>query len=141
MNCSMEQEAVLYLLKKMSNELSPKFERCTGIGSSRYDLLYQLYIADEVTQSNLQKAIHIDSAAITRHLKQLEAEGMVTRRRNPEDQRVTFVRLTEECRSRIVNLNKERTEFVRQLLNGFSEQEMSLLTDMLTRLHHNLKDL
>ncbi|AIQ52719.1 MarR family winged helix-turn-helix transcriptional regulator [Paenibacillus sp. FSL R7-0331] len=141
MNCSMEQEAVLYLLKKMGNELSPKFERCTGIGSSRYDLLYQLYLADEVTQSDLQKAIHIDSAAITRHLKQLEAEGMVTRRRNPEDQRVTFVRLTEECRSLIINFNKERTQFIQQLLNGFSEQETNLLTDMLTRLHHNLKDL
>ncbi|CAM4490824.1 MarR family winged helix-turn-helix transcriptional regulator [Paenibacillus typhae] len=141
MNCSMEQEAVLYLLKKMGNELSPKFERCTGIGSSRYDLLYQLYLADEVTQSNLQKAIHIDSAAITRHLKQLEAEGMVTRRRNPEDQRVTFVRLTEEGRSHIVNFNKERTEFIRQLLNSFSEQEINLMTEMLTRMLHNLKGL
>ncbi|MDF9839251.1 MULTISPECIES: MarR family transcriptional regulator [unclassified Paenibacillus] len=75
------------------------------------------------------------------HLKQLEAEGMVTRRRNPDDQRVTFVRLTEECRSLIVTFNKERTEFIRQLLNGFSEQEINLMTDMLTRMHHNLKDL
>ncbi|WP_157643636.1 hypothetical protein [Paenibacillus camerounensis] len=54
---------------------------------------------------------------------------------------MTFVRLTEECRSLIVNFNKERTQFIRQLLNGFSEQETNLLTDMLTRLHHNLKDL
>ncbi|MNI63738.1 Transcriptional regulator SlyA [compost metagenome] len=125
----------------MSNELSPKFERCTGIGSSRYDILYQLYTADEVTQSNLQKAVSIDSAAITRHLKQLEEEGMVTRRRNPEDQRVTFVKLTEECRSLIVNFNKERTGFIKQLLHGFSVQEMNQLTDMLTRLQYNLKDL
>ncbi|WP_150271438.1 MarR family winged helix-turn-helix transcriptional regulator [Paenibacillus tepidiphilus] len=141
MNCSMEQEGILYLLKKMSNELSPKFERCTGIGSSRYDLLYQLYNAEEVTQSFLQKAVHIDGAAITRHLKQLEAEGMVSRRRNPEDQRETFVRLTDEGRGVIVNFNKERTEFIRQMLDGFSAQEMNALTDMLTRIHNNLKEL
>ncbi|WP_151736983.1 MarR family winged helix-turn-helix transcriptional regulator ['Paenibacillus yunnanensis' Narsing Rao et al. 2020] len=141
MNCSMEQEGILYLLKKMGNELSPKFERCTGIGSSRYDLLYQLYNADELTQSGLQKAVHIDSAAITRHLKQLESEGMVSRRRNPEDQRVTFVKLTDSGRNVIVNFNKERTEFIRQLLHGFSEDEMNVLTDMLNRMHLNLKDL
>ncbi|SET21731.1 MarR family winged helix-turn-helix transcriptional regulator [Paenibacillus sp. NFR01] len=141
MDCSLEQEKILFLLKKMSNQLSPKFERCTGIGSSRYDLLYQLYTSDEVTQSNLQKAIHIDGAAITRHLKQLEAEGMVSRRRNPEDQRVTFVRLTDEGRNTIISHNEERTGFLRQMLDGFSGEELDVLTDMLERMHHNLKDM
>lgn len=125
----------------MSNQLSPKFERCTGISSSRYDLLYELYITDEVTQSHLQKAIHIDSAAITRHLKQLEADGMVSRRRNPDDQRVTFVRLTDEGRSHIVNYNAERTAFVQQMLNGFNEAEMVTLTSMLDRMLNNLNEL
>ncbi|RCX16222.1 DNA-binding MarR family transcriptional regulator [Fontibacillus phaseoli] len=141
MKCSLEQEKIIYLLKIMSNQLSPKFERCTGISSSRYDLLYQLYITDEVTQSNLQKAIHIDGAAITRHLKQLEVDGMVARRRNPEDQRVTFVRLTDEGRSHIVNYNEERRSFVQQMLQGFNDEELVSLTDMLNRMHDNLKDL
>lgn len=31
MNCSLEQETLLILLKNISNQLKPKFERCTGI--------------------------------------------------------------------------------------------------------------
>lgn len=134
----MEQEAILILLKSLSNQISPKFERSTGISSSRYDLLRQLYITDEVTQSYLQKTINIDSAAITRHLKQLEAHGMVTRRRNPDDQRETFVSLTDHGRSHIMNCKEDRNRFVHQMLQDFSADEMKLLTDLLQRMQNNV---
>lgn len=109
MQCSLSnQEQILHLLKGLNNQISPKFERCTGISSTRFELLHQLFETEEINQSNLQKAVNIDSAAITRHLKQLEANGMVTRRRNPTDNRVIFVRLTEEGRKRIVGYKKEK---------------------------------
>ncbi|MFD1134561.1 MarR family winged helix-turn-helix transcriptional regulator [Paenibacillus urinalis] len=139
MECSFsEQEQILHLLKNLNNQISPKFERCTGISSSRYDLLYQLYLADEVNQTHLQKAINIDSAAITRHLKQLEADGMVARRRNPSDNRVTFVRLTEDGRKHIVNYKKEKMTFVNQMLKDFSKEEVEALNDMLQRMQSNI---
>ncbi|MCG7381419.1 MarR family transcriptional regulator [Paenibacillus sp. ACRRY] len=141
MNCSLEQENLLILLKNISNQLKPKFERCTGISSSRYVLLYHLYIHEEVTQSHLQKAIHIDSAAITRHLKQLEADGLVSRRRNPIDQRETFVRLTEQGLTHIANFKQDRNQFVHQMLLDFSEEEVAMMTDMLTRMQFNMKDM
>ena len=103
MPCSFsKQEQVLHQFKGLTNQISPKFERCTGISASRYELLSQLYKVDEINQSTLQKLVNIDSAAVTRHLKQLEASGMVTKRRNPEDNRVIFVSLTDEGRERIV---------------------------------------
>ncbi|GAK39107.1 MarR family transcriptional regulator [Paenibacillus urinalis] len=139
MECSFsEQEHILHLLKNLNNQISPKFERYTGISSSRYDLLYQLYLADEVNQTHLQKAINIDSAAITRHLKQLESDGMVARRRNPSDNRVTFVRLTEDGRKHIVNYKKEKMTFVNQMLKDFSKEEVEALNDMLQRMQSNI---
>lgn len=139
MKCSFsEQEQILHLLKNLNNQISPKFERCTGISSSRYDLLYQLYLADEVNQTHLQRAINIDSAAITRHLKQLEADGMVARRRNPSDHRVTFVSLTEDGRKHIVNYKKEKMNFVSQMLRDFRKEEVEILNDMLLRLQNNI---
>ncbi|WKL02155.1 MarR family transcriptional regulator [Paenibacillus amylolyticus] len=141
MNCSLEQETLLILLKNISNQLKPKFERCTGISSSRYVLLYHLYLHEEVTQSHLQKAIHIDSAAVTRHLKQLEADGLVSRRRNPDDHRETFVRLTEQGLTHITNFKQDRNQFLHQMILDFSEEEVAVMTDMLTRIQYNLKDL
>lgn len=133
-----KQEQVLQQFKGLTNQISPKFERCTGISASRYELLSQLYNTDEISQSNLQKAVNIDGAAITRHLKQLETSGMVMRRRNPDDNRVIFVSLTEEGRKRIVEYRKENMGFVKQMLNDFTPEEVDALSDMLERMQTNI---
>ena len=141
MSCSFsKQEQVLQLFKGLTNQISPKFERCTGISSSRYELLYQLYNTDEINQSSLQKAVNIDGAAITRHLKQLEASGMVAKRRNPEDNRVIFVSLTEEGRKKIIEYRKENMGFVNQMLHDFTPEEVDALSDMLNRMQTNISE-
>ncbi|WP_203339139.1 MarR family winged helix-turn-helix transcriptional regulator [Planococcus beijingensis] len=141
MTCSFsKQEQVLQQFKGLTNQVSPKFERCTGISASRYELLSQLYQTDEINQSTLQKAVNIDGAAITRHLKQLEAGGMVARRRNPADNRVIFVSLTEEGRKQIVEYRKENMGFVKQMLHDFTPEEVDVLSDMLDRMQHNIVD-
>lgn len=141
MSCSFsKQEQVLQLFKGLTNQISPKFERCTGISASRYELLHQLYNTEEINQSTLQKAVNIDGAAITRHLKQLEASGMVTRRRNPEDNRVIFVSLTEEGRKKIIEYRKENMGFVEQMLHDFTPEEVDELSDMLNRMQTNISE-
>ncbi|MFP3357481.1 MarR family transcriptional regulator [Planococcus sp. 11815] len=141
MPCSFsKQEQVLHQFKGLTNQISPKFERCTGISASRYELLSQLYKVDEINQSTLQKLVNIDSAAVTRHLKQLEASGMVKKRRNPEDNRVIFVSLTDEGRERIVEYRKENTGFVKQMLHDFTTEEVDALSDMLRRMQDNIVD-
>lgn len=137
---SSEQEQILHLLKGLNNQISPKFERCTGISSSRYALLYQLYQVDEVNQSTLQKAVNIDSAAITRHLKHLESDGMVVRCKIPSDNRVTLVRLTEEGRKRIEASITEQSNFVNKMLHDFSEDELVALANMIRRMQHNISE-
>lgn len=141
MPCSFsKQEQVLHQFKGLTNQISPKFERCTGISASRYELLSQLYKVDEINQSTLQKLVNIDSAAVTRHLKQLEASGMVTKRRNPEDNRVIFVSLTDEGRERIIEYRKENMGFVKQMLHDFTSEEVDALSDMLQRMQDNIVD-
>ncbi|WP_271852644.1 MarR family winged helix-turn-helix transcriptional regulator [Planococcus maritimus] len=141
MPCSFsKQEQVLQQFKGLTNQISPKFERCTGISSSRYELLSQLYKVDKINQSTLQKLVNIDGAAITRHLKQLEASGMVTKRRNPEDNRVIFVSLTDDGRERIIEYRKENTGFVKQMLHDFTTEEVDALSDMLQRMQDNIVD-
>lgn len=141
MPCSFsKQEQVLHQFKGLTNQISPKFERCTGISASRFELLSQLYKVDEINQSTLQKLVNIDGAAITRHLKQLEASGMVTKRRNPEDNRVIFVSLTDEGRERIIEYRKENMGFVKQMLHDFTSEEVDALNDMLQRMQDNIID-
>ncbi|WP_055109058.1 MarR family winged helix-turn-helix transcriptional regulator [Paenibacillus ihumii] len=139
MNCSVsDQERILFLLRELCNQFGPKFERNTNMSLSRFELLHQLYQTDEMTQSTLQKSVNIDNAAITRHLKQLEAQGMVVRRRNPSDHRETFVSLTTEGREQIIACSTEKRCFVNQMLQDFSPEELHILTDMLVRIQSNI---
>jgi DNA-binding MarR family transcriptional regulator len=89
----------------------------------------------------LQKEVGIDAAAVTRHLKQLEATEMVTRRTKPEDNRVTLVSLTDYGRARIVIFKQERSQFVAQMLQSFDETQRHQLADMLQVMNSHISDM
>ncbi|MFK3958147.1 MarR family winged helix-turn-helix transcriptional regulator [Guptibacillus hwajinpoensis] len=139
-SCSNEGQ-ILFQLNDIYKQMSPKFERCTGISQSRLELLHKLFEVDEISQTALQKEVNIDSAAVTRHLKQLEVKKMVTRRKNPVDNRFTFVRLTEEGRDRIASFRIEKEQFIQKVLKDFNEQEQSELSNMLNRIQNNIKEI
>lgn len=135
------EEKILRHFNDIYKQMSPKFERCTGISQSRLDLLHKLIEVEEISQRALQREVNIDNAAVTRHLKQLEAKGMVSRRKNPDDNRITFVSLTEEGRDKIKALCQEKKQFITQVLKGFSTDEQEMLSDLLIRIQQNVKDI
>lgn len=133
-----EQEELLLLLKTLSNQLGPKFERTTNFSLSRYELLYQLVQFEEISQSNLRKRVNINQAAITRHLKQLETDGLVSRRRNPEDHRETIVQLTKEGHRQILDCQHDKRNFANEMFQHFDYEELQRLKDMLKRITENI---
>lgn len=140
-NTCSKESIILYKLHFLNKEISSKFEGCTGISQSRLELLRHLYQADEMSQKDLQKEISIDNAAITRHLKQLEANGMILRRKKTSDNRITLVSLTDYGRQKINSYQEEKLRFVTSLLKDFSEEERHLLLEMLNRLQINIKEI
>ncbi|MEK4009558.1 MarR family winged helix-turn-helix transcriptional regulator [Paenibacillus sp. FSL H3-0333] len=133
-----DEHKIFELLQALHKEIGPKFERCAGMTPTRFRLLQELYQISEISQISLQKLLEIDAAAVTRHLKGLEENGMIARRNNPADNRVTLVSLTGQGREHINAYRENKTEFISDLLNGFNEQERTVLAEMLTRLQHNI---
>ncbi|MFG3443113.1 MarR family winged helix-turn-helix transcriptional regulator [Bacillus velezensis] len=138
--CSEEGE-ILYQLQSLHKVIGTKFEACTGISQSRLELLAVLFYVDEISQSDLQKKVNIDGAAVTRHLKQLEAKEMVTRRRKPEDNRIILVRLTDQGRERIEASKKEKERFIKEMLAGVSEEERNMLKNVLSQMQNNIENM
>ncbi|WP_175406762.1 MarR family winged helix-turn-helix transcriptional regulator [Bacillus velezensis] len=139
--CCSEAGEILYQLQSLHKVIGTKFEACTGISQSRLELLAVLFYVDEISQSDLQKKVNIDGAAVTRHLKQLEAKEMVTRRRKPEDNRIILVRLTEQGRERIEASKKEKERFIKEMLAGVSEEERSMLKNVLSQMQNNIENM
>ncbi|MCY0090449.1 MULTISPECIES: MarR family winged helix-turn-helix transcriptional regulator [Bacillus amyloliquefaciens group] len=139
--CCSEEGEILYQLQSLHKVIGTKFEACTGISQSRLELLAVLFYVDEISQSDLQKKVNIDGAAVTRHLKQLEAKEMITRRRKPEDNRIILVRLTEQGRERIEASKKEKERFIKEMLAGVSEEERSMLKNVLSQMQNNIENM
>jgi DNA-binding MarR family transcriptional regulator len=118
-----------------------KFEECTGVSQSRLELLTLLYQVDEISQSDLQKKVNIDGAAITRHVKQLETKGMVSRRRKPEDNRITLVKLSSQGRERIESYKKEKERFMEEMLVNISTEERNVLLHLLSQMKKNIENI
>ncbi|MNN53391.1 HTH-type transcriptional regulator MhqR [compost metagenome] len=136
--CSLES-IILYKLHFLNKEINSKFSGCTGISPSRLELLQLLYQGDELSQQDLQKELNIDNAAITRHLQQLEANEMITRRKKETDNRVTLVRLTNQGRQKISTFEEEKNRFVNTMLENVQVEERKLLLDLLNRMQNNIQ--
>ncbi|MCM2677526.1 MarR family winged helix-turn-helix transcriptional regulator [Alkalicoccobacillus plakortidis] len=132
---------VLLRLHEINKRLTPKFEQCTGISQSRLEVIHAIYNVEELSQKELQQKVNIDHAAVTRHLKQLEEKGMVTRRKSTEDNRVTFVKMTEAGRTRVQAYCEERRYFTEQLFKGLTEEEYLQLDQTLQHVQNNIENI
>lgn len=132
------EPSILDQLHHLYSQMNTAMGHCTGVSPSRLRLLQQLYHHDEISQTALQKELQIDSAAITRQLKQLEAEGIITRRTNPGDNRITLVQLSELGRKRIIHHLEEKVRFLDHMLQSFSQEEQQQLAGMIARLQANI---
>ena len=67
-----------------------------GLTYPQYLVLLVLWERDDTTVKDLGDALRLDSGTLSPLLKRLESAGLVTRRRNPSDERSVVISLTEQ---------------------------------------------
>ena len=67
-----------------------------GLTYTQYITLMVIWAEGTVSVRDLGKRLYLDSGTLTPVLKHLEAEGYITRRRCPSDERVLLVTITKE---------------------------------------------
>ncbi|WP_225229482.1 MarR family winged helix-turn-helix transcriptional regulator [Paenibacillus gallinarum] len=126
----------------LNKHIATRFERCAGVSPNRLELLCKL-TGGEISQSDLQKAVSIDPAAVTRHVQQLEAEGILLRTRSENDNRITLVQLTEEGKNKVADFKAEKERFMEELQSDLTEAERLQFIETLQKLNnqiHQMKD-
>ena len=89
-------------------------------------------------QRALAEAVGIREATLTHHLNAMDAQGLITRRRDPANRRVHLVELTEAGEAVFGRLRGAALEFDRRLRDGISSEDVAVLNDLLGRLEHNV---
>jgi MarR family transcriptional regulator for hemolysin len=91
------------------------------------------------TQLDLARAVDIEGPTLTRHLDNLEQNGLVRRTRSEADRRAFRVELTPAGEAAHKAMLTAVITFNRRLLDGLSADEVGQLDELLTRLAHNVR--
>ena len=120
--------------------LSRAFDEALGDGGGSLPtwlVLVSLMGKTHDTQRDLAEAVGIEGATLTHHLSRMEAAGLVTRRRDPENRRAQQVELTSIGEETFHSLLQHVSTFDRQLRAGFADKELAQLRGFLDRLRAN----
>ena len=91
-------------------------------------------------QRELAKAVGIREATLTHHLNAMDAQGLVTRRRDPANRRVHLVELTEAGEALFLRLRDAAFAFDQRLRRGLTDRDAADLEGLLLRLERNVAD-
>jgi MarR family transcriptional regulator, transcriptional regulator for hemolysin len=89
-------------------------------------------------QRELADAVGIKQATLTHHLNAMDAQGLVTRRRDPANRRVHVVEPTEAGEAAFLRLRGAALAFDERLRRGFTGRDLSDLEGLLGRLERNV---
>lgn len=132
---------MLYEIYRVNNAINTTFDAYISISQSRFEILALISQESEIRQSDLQRKVTLDKAAVARHLKQLEEQEIVARRKKDGNNRVTWIRLTDRGRALIEHSQTEKEHFAKELLTDIDEAELTVLRKVLGRLNTNVERL
>lgn len=141
----MKEEQIISLVSKIRHNANNLIIRelrkngITGIVPSHGDILIQLFQADSIPMSELAAAINKKKNTVTTLIEKLVNLGYVTRTVDPDDSRITLVKLTPGGRSLRKVFDKVSTVLLEAVYKGITEKEKKDVLEILNRIKINLE--
>lgn len=118
--------------------LSDSFMEQIAMHRSQATLLCKLFIQDGMTQSEIAQQLSVQGATVTDMLQRMEEASLVTRRRDPEDNRLVRVYLTDLGREKERSIMEQFMKLESTIFADFAEDERHLLRQLLRRTMTNM---
>lgn len=131
------ERSVGYLIKRAAKHSGAMIEACFAGGeltSSHWIALAMVRHGQADNAAGLARQMGHDSGAVTRLVDQLEARGLLDRKRCPNDRRVVVLALTDAGERQFAAMTPRLLAAWNELLVGFEHCEIETLILLLTRL-------
>ena len=128
-------------LARTAKEITRAFDDAlAGAGGSQpiWLVLISLKTRRLASQRELAEAVGIREATLTHHLNAMDAGGLITRRRDPENRRVHLVQMTPAGEEAFYRMRKAAFAFDDRLRAGFDDDELEEFRRGLDRLRDNV---
>jgi DNA-binding MarR family transcriptional regulator len=87
-------------------------------------ILFMLREKDGQSMSELSQVLSMDNSTVTGLVDRLQRSGLVTRRANPDDRRISLIRITPQGVEEIKKAKPVITRVNERIKSGLSEQEI-----------------
>jgi len=133
------QEPIGVVLTRAAKRVSGAFDAALAErgGSLPMWLVLLSVTGEHRSQRSIAAEIGVEGPTLTHHLNRMEADGLVTRARDPENRRVHQVALTDQGRGMFHELLGAVVSFDERLRGGFTDDELATLRVLLHRLAAN----
>lgn len=131
-----------FLVGQLSKAMTAQFNGALaahGLTATQWAVLACLWHQDGLTQTELSRRAHIDTATLTEMLRRMSARGLVRRERDPNNNRFQRVYLANADSDLRDACAASATAINQRALAGFSPQERTRLITLLRKAIVNLE--
>jgi DNA-binding MarR family transcriptional regulator len=111
-----------------------------GLTPSHGAILDQLFGGDEISMSEMAARIDRDKSTVTTLVQKLVRHGYVAKRKDPDDTRITYIRLTPAGRALEPSFREISRALLRRTYAGFAGKEKREVMDYLVRILRNWEE-
>ncbi len=133
---------VAMLLRVAARPIRPVSGLSGTLERSAY-LILRLLASDATgsqSVNEIAERLRLDASTVTRQVIAIEAVGLVTRRRDPDDGRSTIVEPTPSGLAALASTRATRAAVYDEVLADWSPQDRRELARLLARLNHSLDE-
>lgn len=116
--------------------------RRTSAGSAQdksvIALLAHLQSVGPLRAADLAEHACLDPSTVSRHLRALEADGLLVRTPDPDDGRATQLQVTTKGQQIVEETRAQRLAMIGDALEGWSERDVATLTRLTRRLAESM---
>ncbi len=109
-----------------------------GLSVAQVPVLFALKDGRSLTQKELAHLARIEQPTMTHLLARMERDGLIKRTLNPNDKRSSLVSLTPLALQKLPDAGSVLLEGNAAALQGFTEEEVAVLSELLRRVVDNL---
>ncbi len=114
-------------LARMWRQAADRALSSTGVSASNGWVLTQVSrLGDDVRQTDLAHELDLTGASLVRLLDLMTASGMVERRRDPVDARVSRIRLTDKGRTVAAEIEKMLSALRADMLSEITDKDLAV---------------
>jgi DNA-binding MarR family transcriptional regulator len=132
-------ETELAMLTRTLEGLSRRSTLYRELDRSSYVLARTLATEAPVSINGLAELVGLDATTVTRQVATMETEGLVRRKRHPQDRRVSLVELTALGRRRMDAVREAREARITELVRDWSDDDRAAFGRLLGRFNESIR--